>query len=93
MFMLLCELVGFMVVIYFPVMFSSSNDDRPTDTPAPRRPFSKLASMAQQLRSLVPLLGRAVQAALVRMLSFLSRFGSGGKARLGKFNFGVGTGW
>ena len=34
-------LVGLMVVVDLPVIFSSSKDDKPTVTPDLRRPFSK----------------------------------------------------
>ena len=92
MFTLLCVPVGLLVVVDFPIMFSSSKDDMPMDTPATQRPFSQPASLDQQLRSLVPPLGRSVHTALVSMLSFLSRSGLGSKAIPIKFNFGVGTG-
>ena len=48
--------------------------------------------MAQQLRTLVPPLGRAVKAESVRVSSSVSRSSPGGEARLDKFNFGVDTG-
>ena len=64
----------------------------PTDTKAPCWPFSQLALLAQYLRSLGPPIRKAVQAELVRMLSFLSISGPWGKARPGNFNFGVVTG-
>ena len=35
MFTLLCVIFGLLVVIDLPVMFLSSKDDSPTDTPAP----------------------------------------------------------
>ena len=82
-------IVGFLIVIYFPVMFSSSKGYTPTDTPAPRRPFSSLDLLDQQLYTSVPPLGRAVQAVSVRMLYPLSRYGPWGEAIPGEFNFEV----
>ena len=67
MFTIPCVLVGLLIVVDFLVMFLSSKDDTPADTPAPRRPFSQLALLAQQLRILGPSLGREVQTASVRM--------------------------
>ena len=84
-------LVCWLIVVDFLVIFSSSKDDTPADTPAPWHPFSKLTLLAQQLSSSVSHLGRAVQAASVRLSSSLSRSGSGGEARPGKFNFWAGT--
>ena len=89
---LLCMLVSFLIVIDTVVMFSSSKDDTPAGTLAPRWPFSQLALLAHQLRTPAPLISRAVQVASVRMSSSLSRSGPEGKARPGKFNFRVGTG-
>ena len=75
-------------------MFSSSYNSTSVDMPAPQRPFEKLASLAQQLRSAgeqlrsyVPPVGRFVQA--------VSSYASGTQSApdtgrsLGKFNFGV----
>ena len=73
-------------------MFLSSKHDRTTYAPDPRRPFSRLALLAQQLCCSGPSLGRAVQAASVRISFYLSRYGPGGEVRPGKFNFGVGMG-
>ena len=39
--MLLCVIFGLLVFVDLPVIFSSSKDDKPTDTPDLRRPFSK----------------------------------------------------
>ena len=91
-FTLLCVFVGFLIVVELLVIFLSLKDDIPVDTPAPGRNFSQLYLLDQQICTSVPPLGRAVQAASVRMLSSLSRSGLGGEARSGKFNFGVGTG-
>ena len=85
-------LVGLLIVVDFPVMFLSSKDERPMDMPYTQRSFSQLASLAQQLHSLGPLIVRAVQAASVRMSYSLSISGPVGEAIPGKFNFGVGTG-
>ena len=71
-FTLPCMLVGLLIVVDFPVMFFSSQDDMPTDTPAPCLPFSQLAPLNEQLSSSGPNMGRAVQAASVRMLSYFS---------------------
>ena len=92
MFTLLCVLVGFLIVVDFPVIFSSSKDDTPKYMPDPRRAFSQLSLLAQQLCYLGTPLWRADQAALVSMSSSFSRYGTGGEPRPGKFNFGVGTG-
>ena len=62
------------------------------EPPAPRRPFSQLYLIAQQLRSLGPLLGRAAQVESVFMSISLSRSGPVGEASPGNFNFGVGKG-
>ena len=85
-------LVGYLNAVDLPIMIFSSKVYMLTDTPAPRQPFSQLALMAEQMRTSVPPLGRAVQSALVRMSSSLSRPGPGGEAIPGKYNFGVGTG-
>ena len=82
-------LVGFLTVFDFPVMFLSSKDDTPTDTPAPWRPFSKIYLLDQQLHTSGPPLGRAVQAVSVRMLYPLSRYGPWGEEIPGEFNFEV----
>ena len=79
MFTLFCVPVGLLIVVEFPVMFLSSKYDTPTDMPALRRPFSQIALLEQQLCSLVPPLGRAVQAESVRRPASLSRYGPGGK--------------
>ena len=92
MFTLICMLVTGLIVVDFLVIFLSSKDDTPAYTSYLQRHFSQLASLAQQLRTLGPPLGRAVQAESVRNTSSLSRSGPGGKTRRGKFNFGVGTG-
>ena len=89
---LLFILVGWLIVVDFLVIFSSSKDDTPADTPAPWHPFSKLASLAQKLSSSGPHLGRAVQVASVPLSSSFSRSGLGGEARPVKFNLGVVTG-
>ena len=60
-------IVGLMIVVDFLVMFLSSKDETPADTLALRRPFSKIALLDQQLRTSLPPIGRAVQAASVRM--------------------------
>ena len=78
MFTLICVLVGWMVVVEFIVMFSSSKVNTRADPTDPRRPFSQLASLDQQLRTSVPPLGRAVQEASVWMSSSLSISGPGG---------------
>ena len=70
--------VGLMIVVDCAVMFLSSKNDTPTDTPALQRPFSQIASLDQQLHTWVPPLGRAVQKVLVRMSSYLPRSGPGG---------------
>ena len=81
-------LFGLLIVVDFLVMFLSSSDDTPADTPAPHRPFSQLALLDQQLRILGPSLGREVQTASVRMSSSSSKSGTRGKSRSGKFIFG-----
>ena len=60
-------LVDWIIVVDFIVMFSASKDDTPADTPSPKHPLLKLVSLAQNLHSSVPHLGRVVQAASVRM--------------------------
>ena len=85
-------LVGLLIVVDLLVMFFSSKDYTPADTSAPRRPFSQLASLTQQLRTSVPPLGRAVQLASVWISSSLSRSGPGVEAIPGKFNYWVGLG-
>ena len=82
----------FLFVVDFLVMFSSSKDEALVDMMDPRRTFSQLDFMAQQLRTSGPPLGRAVQALPVWISSSLSISGIRGKAIPGKFNFGVGTG-
>ena len=67
MFTLLCVLVGWLIVVDFIVMFFSSKDEIPADTPDPQRPFSQIASLDQQLRTSGPTLGWVVQMASVRM--------------------------
>ena len=54
MFTLLCVLVGWKIVVDFIVIFPSSKDDTPADTPTPGRPISKLASFAKNLLTLGP---------------------------------------
>ena len=85
-------IVVLLVIVFGLVMFSSSKDEVLVDMMDPRRTFSKLDFMAQQLRTSGPPLGRAVQALPVWISSSLSISGIGGKAIPGKFNFGVGTG-
>ena len=85
-------IVVLLVIVFGLVMFSSSKDEALVDMTDPRRTFSQLDFMAQQLRTSGPPLGRAVQALPVWISSSLSISGIGGKAISGKFNFGVGTG-
>ena len=75
--MLICVLVGGLIIVEFIVMFLLSKYDTPADTTNTRRPFSQLDLLAQQLRTSGPPLGRAVQAASVRMSSSFSRSGPG----------------
>ena len=89
---LLYMLVCWVIVVDFLVIFLSSKDDTPADTPAPRRPFSQLTPLDQHLHTSCQPLGRAVQTASVRMSSSLLISVTGGEARPGKFNFGLGTG-
>ena len=56
-----------MIVVDFIVMFLSPKYDTLADTPTIRRTFSQIASLAQQLRILIPPIGQAVQAMSVRM--------------------------
>ena len=58
---------GWLNIVDFRFIISSTKDDTLKDMPAPRCPFFKLASLAQHLHILVPPLGRAVQAASVCM--------------------------
>ena len=67
MFTIFYMLVGLLIVVDFLVIFLSSKYDTPVDTPAMCRHFSQLTLMAQQMRTSVPPLGRAVQAESVRM--------------------------
>ena len=53
MFIILCVLDDFLIVVDFPVIFSLSKDDTPKDMPDPRRDFSQLSLLAQQLCYLV----------------------------------------
>ena len=76
--MLLCVVFGWLIVVGFLVIFSSSKDDTSEDTPATRHPFSLLHSLVQQLRSSGPLLGWAVQAASSSVTTSLSRSVTGG---------------
>ena len=70
---LLFILVGWLIVVDFLVMFSSSKDDTLADTPDTRRPFLQLASIEKQLHRLGPPLGRAVQMASVNVTASLSK--------------------
>ena len=92
MFTLLCMLVGWLIRVDFIVMFLPSKDDTPVDMPTPGRTFSQFAFLSQHLCTSGPPLGRAVKLASVWMSSSLSRYVTVGKAKLGKFNFGVGMG-
>ena len=89
MFTLLFVLVG-LLIFYLLVIFLSSKDDTPADTPAPCRPFSQPSFLDQQLHTSGPTIGWAVQAASVHISSSLSRSVPGEDSRPGKFNFGVG---
>ena len=60
-------LVGCLIVVEFILMFLSSNNDTPSDTPTPQRPFSQPAPLGQQLLTPAPNLGKEVQAASVGM--------------------------
>ena len=62
MFTLLYVIFGWMFFFDFLVMFSSSKEDTPADTPAPLHPFLPLTSLAQNLRSLGTPIGQEVQA-------------------------------
>ena len=85
-------IVGWLIFVEFIVMFSSSKDNTPADTPNTRPPFFQMASLAQQICILGPPLGRAVQAASESMKTSFSLSVPGGKKMPGKFNFGVGRG-
>ena len=52
---------GWLIVVDFLVIFSSSKGDTPADMSATRRPFLHLASLDQQLHRLWLLLGQAVK--------------------------------
>ena len=67
MFTLLCVIFGWLIVVDLLVMLLSSKYGKPADTPTLWRPFLTIASFDQQIRTSVPLLGWAVQAASVRM--------------------------
>ena len=88
----MCVLVGWMIGVDLLILFLSSKDDTPEDTPDPRWNFSQLASLTQQLRTSGSPLGGEVQAASVKMSPPLSIYGLGGEVRQGKFNFGVVSG-
>ena len=60
-------LVGCLIVVEFILMFLSSKNDTPADTPTPQRPFSQPDSLGQQLLTPDPNLGKEVQAASVGM--------------------------
>ena len=63
------------------------------ETPSPRRPFSQLSMLDQQIcRSRTPLGGGSVQAASANVTTSLSCSVPGGRNFSGKFNFGLGTG-
>ena len=70
---IICVLVGLLIVVDFLVMFLSSKDDTPADTPATWRPFSKLTSLARLLRSLEAPFKQAVQAASESVTIYLSQ--------------------
>ena len=88
-FTLFCVLVGLLIVVDFNALFYPSKDDTLKETPAPRRPFSQIVLMAQQMCSSGPSLGRAVQEASVSTSSSWSRSGPWGEARPGIFKFVV----
>ena len=72
MFTLICVIVGWLIVFNFLVIFFSSKDETPADTPATQIPFLQMDSLAQKLCILGPLLGRVVQAASVSVTNSLS---------------------
>ena len=74
-------------------MFFKSKNETPEDITDTRIPFSNTDSLAQQLCSFGPPLGRAVQAASVSVTTPFSRLVPGGEGMSGKFNFGVCTVW
>ena len=90
--MIMCVIIGWMIVVDFLVVFSSSKDDTPVDTPATRRLFLRVDSLVQLLHISWPPLGRAVRAASASGTKSLSQSVPGKGGTQGKFNFGVSTG-
>ena len=73
---------GWLIVFDFLVMFLSSKDDTPADTPGTRRPFLQMGSIEQHLHISGKKLGRAVQAASASVKNLCHyQFQAGKKSR------------